>query len=62
MARGCMSPRTVVMSHRDGYVWVQGYWRQDRGGWTWIDGHYERERAGHVYVQGYWKLPITFKA
>lgn len=38
-----------------GYVWVDGYWRWDRGRYVWAPGVWQRPPyAGAYYTHGHW--------
>jgi hypothetical protein len=46
----------VLVSPGPGYVWIPGYYRNERGGYVWIGGHYERSpRARARWVPGHWE-------
>jgi hypothetical protein len=65
-------PRMEVESPMPGpdFIWVQGYWTNDRGAWIWIGGQWQHPphpgarfepdrwqpvRGGYVRVQGGWR-------
>ncbi|HMK51985.1 MAG TPA: hypothetical protein VK551_05715 [Thermodesulfobacteriota bacterium] len=37
-------------------VWIEGYWRHERGEWDWVQGHWERRPKPHAHwVPGRWE-------
>lgn len=42
-------------SHRNGHVWVPGYWDWRGQRHVWVKGHYVRERPGYVYHAHRWQ-------
>lgn len=48
-------PRIVHVSHRPGYIWIDGRWNWRGGRWVWMNGRYERERVGHYWAPGRWE-------
>jgi hypothetical protein len=49
------SPRAERAGRRAGYIWVDGYYRWDRGAYVWVRGHWERERRGFTWQPGHWE-------
>lgn len=45
----------TVPHHREGHVWVPGYWDWRGHGHVWIRGHWVRERPGYVYYAPRWE-------
>jgi len=54
-------PRVIVKRpnyHRQGYVWVEGYWRWNvfSGRYFWQKAKWKKIRANHYWVPGYWEI------
>jgi hypothetical protein len=39
-----------------GYVWINGFWRWERGDYVWVPGRWARPASGHrTFVAGHWR-------
>jgi hypothetical protein len=45
-------PAGVVVVHRPGYSWVDGYYYPYEGAWLWRPGYYVTARPGYYYRPG----------